>query len=128
MSSFEVVRKKLGYLRFFGVKATPTHPSLPPSFEVTMWLQQLDQQETDREMIPDIVEELRGCLEEVANNDPDLHELKPLKHSAVEAVRSVLLGGKLCLACSSDRRERALIPSATWPVPCSTGSVYERSV
>ncbi|CAE7656754.1 unnamed protein product, partial [Symbiodinium microadriaticum] len=60
-----------------------------------MWLQQLDQQETDREMIPDIVEELRGCLEEVANNDPDLHELKPLKHSAVEAVRSVLLGGKL---------------------------------
>lgn len=63
--------------------------------KVTMWLQQLDQQETDREMIPDIVEELRGCLEEVANNDPDLHELKPLKHSAVEAVRSVLVGGKL---------------------------------
>ena len=75
-------------------------------------------------MIPDIVKELSDCLEKVANNDPDLHELKPLKQKAVEAVHSVLVGGNLCLGCGSDRREYALNHSSRWPVSWTTSSVY----
>ncbi|CAE7299602.1 unnamed protein product [Symbiodinium sp. CCMP2592] len=63
--------------------------------KVQTWLQMLHREGTDREMIPAIVKELSDCLEKVANNDPDLHELQPLKQKAVEAVRSVLVGGNL---------------------------------
>eukprot|EP00439_Symbiodinium_sp_Y106_P047558 s108_g6.t1 len=71
------------------------HKAKVIKFKVQTWLQTLHREETDREMIPDIVKELSDCLEKVANNDPDLHELKPLKQKAVEAVHSVLVGGNL---------------------------------